>query len=149
MRYSRADVTVLAVNLTVAMLLLATPLFLQSGCVGDRELDPAGPYEGDRVLWELDGLIEETERIFDTVIALADRNPVAMQQNPQLRERVDRIRAELDGIPRPEETLVKLFAVRDAYRAARGSAAVQEDARQAIRTARTAHSTAPCVTAAP
>lgn len=120
-------------------LLALVPLFTGSTC--SRDLDPLGPYAGDRLLWELDGVIDETTQAFDAVIAWAERNPEYLAENASVAAKVAAIRAELDGVPAPDETLTRLHRVRDAYRAAK-TAANTEAVRSEIVAARTALSTA-------
>ena len=120
-------------------LLALAPLFTGSTC--SRDLDPLGPYAGDRLLWEIDGVIDETTQAFDAVIAWADRNPEYLAENASIAEKVAKIRAELDGVPAPDETLTRLHRVRDAYVAARSSTNT-EAVRSEIAAARTALATA-------
>lgn len=119
--------------------LACAPLFVASTC--NRELDPAGPYAGDTLLFELDGVIDQTTETFDEVIAWADRNAEYVASKPDVAEKVAKIRAELDGVALPHETLTRLHLTRDAYLAAK-TATNREAARSAIVTARTALETA-------
>ena len=121
--------------------IIFAPLFLATTCPNQRPLDPAGAYQGDRLLWEIDGVIVNVRDVFKDVIALADRNPAAVAANPRLAEGVAKIRAELTPPALPSETLVKLYAVRDAYNLAK-TATNAEAVRSELVTARTVLQTA-------
>lgn len=123
-------------HLALLAVLLA-PLFVAATCSPQHPLDPVGPYQGDTVLYDLDGAIEETTAVFDMVVAWAERNAAYVAAHDNIAQQVARIRAELDGSPQPQETLTRLFAARDAYVAAR-TAAHTEAARKEIALARTA-----------
>lgn len=125
----------------LSVLCLASALLLQSGCINRGQLDPAGPYQGDTLLVQVDEVIVQTTAVFDDIIALADRNALAVAANPRLAEAVAKIRAELDGDPQPQETLTRLFLARDAYEAAK-SLSSGESLRGEIAVARTALETA-------
>lgn len=120
--------------------LLLSPLFLATTC-NQGQLDPAGPYGGDKLLYDFDGVIVETTKTFQEVVALADRNAVFVANRPDLAEKVAKIRAEIDGAPNPTETLVRLHTARDAYLAAK-SATSEAALRKEIATARTLLATA-------
>lgn len=129
-----------SIRLAPLFLLAALPLFVASTC-SQRQLDPAGPYAGDTLLATFDQVLIQTTAVFDDVIALADRNPAVVAANPKLAEGVAKIRAELDGVPHPNETLTRMFAARDAYKAARNSI-TGEALTKEIATARTVLETA-------
>lgn len=119
-----------------ALVLLAlASLFMAASC-GHRELSPTGPYAGDTLLYDYDGLIEEYTEVCKEVVALADRNAVLVASRPDLAERVAKVRAEIDGISHPNETLTRLHLTRDAYLRAK-TLTNTEALRQEIATART------------
>jgi len=123
--------------------LLAPLFFAACSQVSQRTLDPIGAYQGDRILFELDGVIAETAAVFDQVIAWADRNAAYVSAHDNISKQVAKIRAEMDGRPQPGETLTRLFAVRDAYRLSSGRDQAHADAvRREIALARTAIDTA-------
>lgn len=100
---------------------LLLPLFVASSCPNGRQLDPAGVYAGDKLLFDLDGVIVETTRAVDDVIAWADRNPQYVAAHANVAAAVAKIRAEVDGVPVATETLTRLHSIRDAYKAARAT----------------------------
>lgn len=108
-----------------ALVLVALSLSL-SGCPSlTRELDPGGPYAGDRLLYQFDGVITEAFDVFTDVVGLADRNPAVVAAHPDLAAKVAAIRAEITPPALPDETLVKLYAARDAYVIAKTAANAQ------------------------
>ena len=127
-------------NLSVFALLLMASLFLAGCPTTDRTLDPAGPYGGDRVLFELDTAIDETTETIDAVLQWAERNQAFVNSRPDVAEKVAKVRAEVDGVPHPQETLIRLHSIRDAYLIAK--TATPEDVREEIRLGRTLLETA-------
>lgn len=125
-------------------LVLLTPFFMASQCTSQRTLDPEGAYAGDRLLFEFDGVIVETTKTFQEVVALADRNAAFVASKPDLAEKVAKIRAEVDGVPVATETLVRLHTARDAYLAARDTVSAG-NLRREIATAQTLLETARAV----
>lgn len=113
-----------------ALAILALPLALiLAGCPStSRTLDPAGPYAGDRLLYELDGVIVEATQTFSDVIAWADRNAAYVAAHDNIAEQVAKVRAELDGVPHPTETLTRLHTLRDAYKASKATPTEVNDA---------------------
>jgi len=91
-----------------------------TGCgifTGQRTLDPAGPYQGDAILWAADGLIIEVRDAYGTVQNLAARNPDVVANSAALSQLVQRVERELDGRYEPDELLPNLVKYRDAYAA--------------------------------
>ncbi len=99
------------------------------GCAGKRQLDPAGVYQGDNLLWEADGAILEVNKACDDIQALAVRNPGPFASNAKLKDLLAKVKKERDGTPRPDELLTQLFAARDAYKASKtaGNATVLQN----------------------
>lgn len=127
-------------RLAPLFLLFTASLFMAASC-GQGQLDPSGPYAGDKLLYDFDGVIVEATKTFQEVSALADRNAVFVANRPDLAANVAKIKAEIDGVPQPSETLVRLHLARDAYLAAK-SATNTEALRKEIATARTLLETA-------
>lgn len=115
---SKKRIPLLAVLLCAGLCLTAvTP-----GCAGNRQLDPAGSYQGDRLLWEADGAILEVSKTYDSIESLAARNPGPFTSNAKLRDLLAKVKKERDGTPRPDEILTQLFGARDAYKASKTAA---------------------------
>jgi hypothetical protein len=109
-----------AVDLFLVCTLSAALGLLAVGCgifSGPRTLDPAGPYQGDAILWAADGLIVEVRDAYGTVQNLAARNPDVVAHSAALSQLLLRVERELDGRYEPDEVLPNLVKYRDAYAA--------------------------------
>lgn len=93
---------------------LLTLALIWGGCAS-RELDPAGPYRGDALLWRADGVIVEVNAAYNDLETLAARNPGFVTENPKAQAWLMKIKAERDGVPQPGEVLGTLIAARDTY----------------------------------
>jgi hypothetical protein len=72
-----------------------------AGCVTDRALDPAGAYGGDLALYNFDGVLLDFAEITENLLAVADRNPVAVAESENISKFVNEIRENrLDTIRR-------------------------------------------------
>jgi hypothetical protein len=97
---------------TLAVLCLLPSVFLcLAGCAttGQRQLDPAGVYSGDKYLWDFDGLVLEVDRACDEIEAFAVRNPAFVAEHANIAAVVEKVRSERKAWLR--EALV----VRDTY----------------------------------
>ena len=101
-----------------AMLCALLPLFV-GGCGSIGQLDPAGVYEGDRILSAAEKTANETVAVIEDVQAWAQRNAAYVESNPKVRAMVGKLTREIDGVAEPGEVLVELYRARDAYVIAR------------------------------
>lgn len=84
--------------------------FIFSGCVTqNRDLDPSGPYQGDKILYEADNLILQASDIFKDIEDLAQRNPGFVGTNDEFRDFVNNIRTD------KKQWLTEVLAARDLY----------------------------------
>lgn len=93
--------------INVSLILFA---LLFSGCVTQqRDLDPIGPYQGDKILFEADNLILQASDIFKDIENLAQRNPGFVGTNGDFRNFVNQLRFE------KKQWLTEALAARDLY----------------------------------
>lgn len=118
---------------------LASPFYMATTC-SQQELAP-GPYQGDTLLARFDEMLINVNDTFETVIGVADRNPAAVAANPELAEKVAKLRAEFNGVPEPGEVIPALIQARNAYVVAKTAVNGQALEGQ-LSTARTALETA-------
>jgi hypothetical protein len=109
---------------------LYTLLFIglvAGGCVSKEvSLDPAGPYQGDAVLWTADKVIVQVDDMITLVNEFALRNP-AVAQRGDMKAAIERINKLRDGVVERNangtikdfEVLAILIVARDAYAVAR------------------------------
>lgn len=92
-------------------LLLLVAIFAMGfgGCGTPRQLDPAGPYQGDVALWAADGIILDADALLGDIEALAERNPAVVAANPSLAEFVAKVRAGRT------KWIAEALAARDLY----------------------------------
>lgn len=121
-------------NRILAYLPLIACLVASSGCV-TRQLDPSGPYHGDLILYQADGVIVDLDRAYDEFTALALRHPAFFTSNEKAASLFAQITVERDGIWESDEVLAALFMARDAYVHARDGAS-HANLRGAIQAAR-------------
>lgn len=91
----------------LASVLLLASILLGPGCAS---LDPAGPYQGDKVLFEADQAIGTAYGLLDAFVAWEHANRAALAGVPEIRKAADRIRA---GAPGWIDSAIRL---RDAYK---------------------------------
>ena len=87
---------------------------LLAGCVTDRALDPAGAYGGDLALYNFDGVLLNFADITEQLLAVADRNPVAVAESETISKFVREIRKDRS------DTIRKAKGARDLYFATKG-----------------------------
>lgn len=104
-------------NYTLALAALAMLAF--SGCQNQRELDPAGGYHGDRILYEADKAILEAAEVFGEIQQFAQRNAIYVQSKPELEAFI----ADLDT--KSDQWLRDALQARDAYKLARDGARLE------------------------
>lgn len=121
-------------NRSLQLLVIIACLAAVSGCV-TRQLDPSGPYHGDLILYQVDGVIVDLDTAYDEFEALAARNPGFFGSNEKAAALLDRIKIERDGIWESNEVLASLFMARDAYVHARDGTS-HSNLRLAIQAAR-------------
>lgn len=104
-----------------------------TGCQSNRTLDPSGPYMGDHVLYQVDGLIIDINEGIKLVNEVAARNP-GVAARPEVAEVLAKVRRLQDGIVERRadgtiesfESLALLIVARDAYAAVKSQATAQE-----------------------
>lgn len=89
-------------------------LILFAGCVTDRALDPAGAYGGDLALYNFDGVLLNFADITEQLLAVADRNPVAVAESETISKFVREIRENRS------DTIRRAKGARDLYLATKG-----------------------------
>lgn len=93
--------------INISLILFA---FIFSGCVTqNRDLDPTGPYGGDKILYEADNLILQVSAIFNDIEDLAQRNPGFVGTNEDFRNFVNQLRSD------KKQWLTEALAARDLY----------------------------------
>jgi hypothetical protein len=65
-------------------------LLLMTACA---KLDPAGPYQGDRVLYNADNTIVTADSVFKSFMKWEYDNRAALAKYPDIRKAADKIRA--------------------------------------------------------
>jgi hypothetical protein len=111
-------------------LLLGTPTFLGTSC--NRALDPAGAYDGDKLLFAADGVIVDVNRICNDVQGLAARNPSVAAQ-PRYATLLALVGKQRDGVVErtpsgaidSSEVLALLISARDGYRVTKSASALE------------------------
>lgn len=96
-------------KLFVMWLTLVAVVFALGGCAG---LDPAGPYKGDKMLYDADLVIDGSYAVIDGFVKWEERNHPLLKSRPEITKYADKVRTE--G-PRWFDSA---FALRDAYVAA-------------------------------
>lgn len=98
-----------------ALLVICATILLSPGCA-NQKLDPAGPYGGDFLLYQADGVIVDLDDVYDAVEGLAARNPVFFQTDEKAKSLLATIRKERDGVWSDDEIMARLFYAREVYK---------------------------------
>lgn len=92
-----------------SLAILATLALLATAC--QTRLDPAGPYHGDALLWEVDGVIVNGHDALQAFVTWEEDNRPALAAVPSIKLLADRIVAQ------GPSWFSTALALRDAYKA--------------------------------
>ena len=92
--------------------LFALSLAAFSGCSSAVKLDPAGPYNGNTVLYSADLAITSSYAVLDTFLTWESTNRPLLKGSPQVTKAADNIRLNA------RQWFGSAHALRDAYAAA-------------------------------
>lgn len=93
-------------NIAIGMMALFAVAASMTGC---GTLNSAGPYKGDKVLYDADLVITTSYDVVHQFVTFEEANRAALASNPAIKAAADSLRARMPG------AFASALSVRDAY----------------------------------
>lgn len=106
-------------NVTTGISIIATSfaIICFAGCLPkDRELEQGGPYTS-LVEYQADLIVSDAVDVMERLIRIKERNPLYFARSESARKLLEEVEAELDGVPKDDELLVKYYTAKDLWEA--------------------------------